>query len=94
MVTKSNFTDQLLGSDCFRNVSQMLDPKNRMMLRSLNPKIASTNAGSFFQDPAQGHLLIDLDSESLSEFIKTTLPLLKIVHSLTFESLDTSDSQL
>jgi hypothetical protein len=67
----------------------MLDAPQRLMLRYINQKVATTTAGNFFQ--YQGTLTIDLDS--FTNTMKDALEMLKNVSSLKLESLDASESQ-
>jgi hypothetical protein len=67
----------------------MLDAPQRLMLRYINQRVATTTAGNFFQ--YQGTLTIDLDS--FTSTTKDALEMLKNVSSLKLESLDASESQ-
>jgi len=58
---KSDYTNQLLKSDVFQHVVDLLDSDLRLEVRKLNKKIAASTVANMFTDASQGRLKIDMD---------------------------------
>ena len=92
MVTKKpNFTQQLLNSDAFSNVLEMLPKESRLVMRHMGPKISQNVLSDFFREPSQGSLTFDLDEKN--EVLLDALSLLKHVHTVAFECMDATNAQ-
>ena len=92
MVTKKpNFTQQLLNSDAFSNVLEMLPKESRLVMRHMGPKISQNVLNDFYREPSQGGLVIDLDEKN--EALYDAISLLKHVHTLSLECMDATNAQ-